>query len=97
MATFDTSSPSVARVLVKLDSDEHLNAISELNVYPSLHLGKSLIDHIRHFIDFPAELVSIEMHSTIGTSATVCLKPSKGLLDLLAAVRASNFEGLIVE
>jgi len=48
------------------------------------------------FLNAPSELVSVESGIASGAMVPLLFKPSQRLLDLCAAVRARNFDGIIV-
>ena len=85
----------MTRNVLKLDAAEYKAALSELNLYfeaPErlFYLPNRLLRLLRSFVDVPAKLCRIEHLTAEGAFSTVSLKPSDGLANLLAALRASH-------
>jgi hypothetical protein len=85
------------KLKLRLDNAEYLAALSDINLYLEvpkalLKVQKHLISTLRSVIHSPPKPCRLEGQVAKGAFAIVSLKPSDGLLDLLATFRARNFQ-----
>ena len=85
-------------VRLTLDASEFLAALADLSAEPA-QLPAEIVQGAIGLCDFPAELARIDIDALTATAGelTVRLKPSDGLIGLVAALRARNADRLIVE
>ena len=80
---------------VRLDASAVMAVIEQLKLDLAdapLQVRKLALD----LVDLPFELVGFEQGETTRAGVTVLLKPSQRLLDFAAAVRARDFDHLVV-
>ena len=88
----------VSPVMIKIDADisELKHVLSELESYlPSA--PSEIVDLFFEPYKGTGKLFSIKQFSTSRTETLLVFKPTKCLLDFVSAVRARDFERLIVE
>ena len=87
------------RNIVKLDASDYLAALSELDLHAQAlrKAPKSLLHRCLRLFNTPSKVCRIEAVSTKRATTTLALKPSDSFLDLLAALRASNFGRRIIK
>ncbi len=80
-------------IKVELDATALNEFISQLLADFPHELGQLPLD----LVDVPSELVCFEQGVASGAVLPILLKPSQRLLDLGAAIRARNFDLLVVK
>lgn len=79
---------------VKLDTTECMALIRELS---ATELPQKVAQLLLGILQAPAEFCRIESGPTTRAGITLLLKPSNRLRDFAAAVRAGDFQRLVVE
>jgi len=59
--------------------------------------GPQFVELAFNLMKRPAQLVAVDDGGTSGATVSLLLKPSKLLLDFLAAMRARDFHGFVVK
>ncbi len=81
---------------IDCDVSELKHVLSEVKVYLS-YVPAEIVDLFFDICKGPGKLFSIEQSTASRTETLLVFKPAKRLLDFMSAVRAGDFERLIVE
>lgn len=84
------------KVYIAADSGDLGEVLAELSAELA-NAGSEFAGLALNLIKCPAQLIRIDDGGAVGATVTLLFKPSELLLDLLVALRASDFNGFIVK